>query len=56
MASGGSQRKVWTEKSMAATVVIVKDGKGLRWTSRLYNVPLETMRRQVTGAVELGCT
>ena len=30
MASGGSQRKLWTEESMAATVVIIKDGKGLR--------------------------
>ena len=55
MASGGSQRKLWTEESMAAAVATVKEGKGLRETSRLYNVPLETLRRRVTGAVELGC-
>ena len=55
MASVGSKRKLWTEESMAAAVATVKDGKGLRETSRLYNVPLETLRRRVTGAVELGC-
>ena len=43
MASVGSQRKLWTEESMAAAVATVKEGKGLRETSRLYNVPLETL-------------
>ena len=33
----------------------VQEGKGLREASRLYNVPVETLRRRVTGKVELDC-
>ena len=48
-------RKLWTEESMKAAVKSCQEGKGLRETSRLYNVPVETLRRRVTGAVEMGC-
>ena len=40
---------------MEAAVKSVKEGMGLREASRLYNVPVETLRRRVTGAVDLGC-
>ena len=40
---------------MVAAVRIVEDGKGLRETARLYNVPVETLRRRVTGSVSLEC-
>ena len=40
---------------MEAAVKSVKDGMGLRQASRLYNVPLETMRRRVIGAVDMNC-
>lgn len=51
-----TKRKMWTSESMAAAVDAVKqEGKTLRAASRLYNVPLETLRRRVTGSVELDC-
>ena len=40
---------------MEAAYQVVLDGKGLRETSRLYNVPVETLRRRVNGSVGLGC-
>ena len=40
---------------MRAAVQSVHDGKGLREASRLYNVPVEALRRRTTGKVELGC-
>lgn len=49
------KRKLWTNKSMTAAVKSCQDGKGLREASRLYNVLLESLRRRVTGAVEMGC-
>ena len=49
------KRKLWTDESMAAAYQAVLDGKGLRETSRLYNVPVETLRRRVNGSVGLGC-
>ena len=49
------KRKFWTDESMEAAYQAVLDGKGLRETSRLYNVPVETLRRRVNGSVGLGC-
>ena len=49
------KRKLWSEKSMIAVMKYVEGGKGLRAASRLYNVPVETLRRRVTGAVQVGC-
>ena len=34
---------------------VCKRGMGLREASWLYNVPVETLRRRVTGVVDLGC-
>jgi len=39
----------------AATKSVVEDGKGVREAARLYNVPIETLRVNGTGAVPLGC-
>jgi len=47
--------KQWSSEGMEAAVKSVKDGMGLRQASRLYNVPLETMRRRVIGAVDMDC-
>ncbi len=49
------KRKLWSEESMIAAMKYAEDGKGLRKASRLYNVPVETLRRRVTGAVQVGC-
>ena len=49
------KRKLWSTESMAAAVQSVQDGKGLREASRLYNVPVETLRRRVTGKVDMEC-
>ena len=49
------KRKLWTQESMSAAVMSVGEGKGLREASRLYNVPVETLRRRVTGKVEVDC-
>ena len=49
------QRKLWSHESMVAAVQSVEDEKGLRETARLYNVPVETLRRRVTGSVSLEC-
>ena len=51
----GAKHKQWSCESMEAAVKSVKEGMGLREASRLYNVPVETLRRRVTGAVDLGC-
>lgn len=41
---------------MAAAVdSVVKENKGLREAARLYNIPTETLRRHVSGAVSLHC-
>jgi len=50
-----TKRKQWSSESMEAAVKSVKDGMGLRQASQLYNVPLETMRRRVIGAVDMDC-
>ena len=50
------KRKLWSSESMEAAVKSVKDGgKGLREASRLYNVPVESLRRRVTGMVDMDC-
>ena len=49
------KQKLWTDESIEAAYQAVLDGKGLRETSRFYNVPVETLRRRVNGSVGLGC-
>ena len=40
---------------MVAAVRIVECGKGLLETAQLYNVPVETLSRRITGSVSLQC-
>ena len=40
---------------MTAAMESVSEGKGLREAARLYNVPVETLRRRVTGKVDIDC-
>ena len=38
--------KLWSDISMSAAMnSILKENKGLREAARLYNVPIETLRR-----------
>ena len=50
-----AKRKLWTTESMEAAYEAVINGKGLREASRMHNVPVETLRRRVTGSVAMGC-
>ena len=54
-ASAEPKRKLWSNESMTLAVKAVREGMGLREGARLYNVPHETLRRRVIGAVEMGC-
>ena len=40
---------------MKEAVAFVQDGNSLRRAARLYNVPVETLRRRVNGMVTLDC-
>ena len=40
---------------MVGAVQSVQEGKGLREAARLYNVPIESLRRRVNGSVDLFC-
>jgi len=49
-------RKLWTDESMKAAVAsVVNETLGLREASRVYNIPVETIRRRVNGSVRMGC-
>ena len=50
-----AKRKLWADESMINAVKSVQEGKGLREASRLYNVPVETLRRRVLGEVDVVC-
>ena len=50
-----AKRKLWTTESMEAAYEAVINDKGLREASRMHNVPVETLRRRVTGSVAMGC-
>ncbi len=50
-----SKRKLWSMESMKETLDFVEGGGGLREAARTYNVPVETLRRRVTGAVSIDC-
>lgn len=50
-----SKRKKWLSESMTAAVASVEDGMGLRQAARQYDLPVETLRRRVTGAVSMNC-
>ena len=51
---------LWLKENSGVTKVWqllyhVNDGNGHREASRLYNIPVETLRRRVTGTVDLSC-
>ena len=51
-----AKRKQWSYESMKAAVDHVQSqGASLRESSRLYNIPLETLRRRVNGTVVIDC-
>lgn len=49
------KRKLWSDESMHEAVDSVAEGKGLREAARMYNVPVETLRRRVNGTVGVDC-
>ena len=50
---GVKRRRQWTQESMVAGVRAVAEGMGLREASRLYNLPIETLKRRTTGQIPL---
>jgi len=50
-----AKRKQWSAESMVAAIQAVEEGKGLREAARLYNLPVETLRRRITGTVSVDC-
>ena len=59
---GGKVRKKWTEEAMKSAVEAVGDIGGdektilsLRGAAKRFNVPVETLRRRVTGLVDVNC-
>ena len=55
MTQSKKQRKLWSSESMEAAVETVQAARGLQETSRLYNVPVETLRRRAIGKVDIDC-
>ena len=49
------RRKLWSEESLREAVASVKNGNPLRKAFREYNVPVETLRRRMSGAVTEDC-
>ena len=45
----------WSQKRMKSAVIAVQEGNGLRSAARMFDVPLETLRRRVIGSVPLDC-
>jgi len=49
-------RKLWTDESMKAAVAsVVNETLGLQEASRVYNIPVETIRQRANGSVRMGC-
>ena len=48
--------KFWTEESMKAAVMncIRYESKGLRTKARLYNIPVDTLKRHASASIEAG--
>ena len=50
-----AKRMLWSDESMQAAVdSILHDNRGVREAARLYNIPVETLRRHANGSVEVG--
>ena len=55
IAAKKQQRKLLNQDSMSAAVSYFQEGNPLCEASRLYNVPVETLRRRVNGTVAISC-
>ena len=51
------ERKKWTQKNMELAVKAYKDDENLsyRQVSRMYDIPVESLRRRIIGTVEIDC-
>ena len=49
------KRKLWNDESMLGAIKSVEIGTSLRAASRMYNVPVESLRRRVIGNVDVTC-
>ena len=50
-----AKRMLWSDESIQAAVdSTLHDNRGLMEAARLYNIPVETLRRHVNGSVEVG--
>ena len=50
-----AKRMLWLDETIQAAVdSILHDNRGLRETARLYNIPVETLRRYINSNVEVG--
>ena len=50
-----SKKKLWNDESMSGAIKNVEIGTSLRAASRMYNVPVESLRRRVIGNVDVTC-
>lgn len=48
-------RKLGTNKNMIAAIKKIEEGLGLYEAARQCNVPVETLHRQMVGAVSVDC-
>ena len=49
------KRKMWANESMINVINSVEGGKDLREAFQLCNIFMETLRRRVTGTVDIVC-
>ena len=49
------KRGLWSIEAMKSAIKAVEEGNGLREAARMFNVPVETLRRRVTGVVPIQC-
>ena len=49
------RRGLWSLEAMRSAVKAVEEGNGLRESARMFNVPVKTLHRRVTGSVPVKC-
>ena len=51
------KRKLWSPEDMQRAITFFEsnDKVGLREAARLYNVPVETLRRRIVGTIRMNC-
>ena len=54
--SSQQKHKLWTKESMEVAINSIRyENKGLREVARLYNIPVQMLKRHASGSVEAGC-